>query len=117
MSELWNLISNSTTWTRLAGLVWLLVRLFPLLSPAHDGNEAHCEDILANGGGGFFFSVRWAFPDGTWASKVARELLQVRQASSLWSSTLCGLSASVEGVRVLDMVSLDDTIEQQSQKE
>ena len=65
MSELWNLISNSTTWTRPAGLVLLLVlRLFPLLSPAHDGNEAHCEDILANGGGGFCFSVRWVCPDG-----------------------------------------------------
>jgi len=35
----------------------LLFRMFPLLSLAHDGNEAHCEDILANGGGGFFRSV------------------------------------------------------------
>jgi hypothetical protein len=46
-------VFSSDAWTtRPTGLLLLLVRLFLLLSPAHDGNEAHCEDILANGGGG-----------------------------------------------------------------
>ena len=72
----------------------LLVRLFPLLSPAHDGNEAHCEDILAKGGGGGLFrSVGFA--------RMKRE-----QASGKWAASSAVVTSTLwpaHPLRTLDL--------------
>lgn len=56
-------------------------------------------------------------PDEAWFQQVASGLLECgRRLSALRPVSFCGLSTFAEGMRVLDMMSLDDTIEQKAKK-
>lgn len=61
----------SAAWTRPTGLPFFTASFVSEISPLQRsvGKKAHCEDILANGGGGFSFgSLGFARMDA-WASE------------------------------------------------